>query len=136
MAIRSDPGRSASSSWAPWRLLRGWRAADALPYGSFEVAPFIGYQLGGNFRDIDTGQHYSLDDHAVFALALDAPADLSSQYELFYSRQPTVLKGYGFAPIDVVVEYLHIGGTIPLDEVLAGASLSRRRPGRDALQPG
>jgi opacity protein-like surface antigen len=91
-------------------------AADTLPYGSFEVAPFIGYQLGGNFRDIDTGQHYSLDDHAVFALALDAPADLSGQYELFYSRQPTKLKGNGFAPVDVVVEYLHIGGTIPLDE--------------------
>ena len=91
-------------------------AADTLPYGTFEVAPFIGYQLGGNFKDLDTGQHYSLNDHAVFALALDAPADLSSQYELFYSRQPTVLKGAGFAPVDVVVEYLHIGGTIPLDD--------------------
>jgi hypothetical protein len=91
-------------------------AADMLPYGSFEVAPFIGYQLGGNFKDVDTGQHYSLNDHAVFAVALDAPADLSSQYELFYSRQPTVLKGNGFAPLDVVVEYLHIGGTIPLDD--------------------
>ncbi len=91
-------------------------AADTLPYGSFEVAPFIGYQLGGNFKDVDTGQHYGLNDHAVFALVLDAPADLSSQYELFYSRQPTVLKGNGFAPLDVVVEYLHIGGTIPLDD--------------------
>jgi hypothetical protein len=97
-------------------LLSEPAAADALPYGSFEVAPFIGYQLGGNFRDIDTGQHSSLDAHAVFALALDAPADLSSQYELFYSRQPTVLKGYGLAPLNVTVEYLHIGGTIPLDD--------------------
>ncbi len=88
----------------------------ALPYGSFEVAPFVGYQLGGSFSDLDTGQHYSLNDHAVFALALDAPADYSSQYELYYSREPTVLKSYGQAPINVVVEYLHIGGTIPLDE--------------------
>lgn len=97
-------------------LLPGLAGAQALPYGSFEVAPFIGYQVGGNFRDIDTGQHYSLDPHTVFALALDAPADLSSQYELFYSRQPTVLKGNGFAPLDVTVEYLHVGGTIPLDD--------------------
>jgi opacity protein-like surface antigen len=90
-------------------------AADPLPYGSFEGAPFIGYQVGGNFQNVDTGQHYNLNDHAVFALALDAPADYSSQYELFYSRQPTVLRGSGLAPLDVVVEYLHIGGTIPLD---------------------
>ena len=91
-------------------------AAGTFPYGSFEVAPFIGYQLGGNFSDLDTGEHYSLNAHSVFALALDAPADHSSQYELFYSRQPTVLKGYGLAPLNVVVEYLHIGGTIPLDD--------------------
>jgi opacity protein-like surface antigen len=114
---------------ARWRLLGavllgplGAAAADPLPYGSFEVAPFIGYQLGGNFTDLQTGQHYSLDDHAVFALALDAPADHSSQYELFYSRQPTVLRGAGFAPLNVVVEYLQVGGTIPLDES------SRARP--------
>ncbi len=94
---------------------RAAAAADPMPYGSFEVAPFIGYQVGGNFQNVDTGQHYSLNDHAVFALALDAPADYSSQYELFYSRQPTVLRGNGLAPLDVVVEYLHIGGTIPLD---------------------
>ena len=95
---------------------RAATAADSAPYGTFEVAPFIGYQLGGNFRDLDTGQHYSLDGHAAFALALDAPADLSSQYELFYSRQSTQLKGPGLAPLGVVVEYLHVGGTIPLDD--------------------
>jgi opacity protein-like surface antigen len=87
-----------------------------LPYGTFEVAPFAGYQLGGSFKDLDTGQHYSLDDHASFALALDAPADHSSQYELFYDRQSTRLTSSGAAPIDVKVEYLHIGGTIPLDD--------------------
>ncbi len=120
MAIRSTLIGSALLL-GPW-LATQPAAAAALPYGSFEVAPFIGYQVGGNFRDIDTGQHSSLDGHAAFALALDAPADLSSQYELFYSRQPTVLKGFGLAPLNVTVEYLHIGGTIPLDEA------SRARP--------
>jgi hypothetical protein len=91
-------------------------APGAMPYGSFEIAPFVGYQIGGDFNDLNTGQHYSLQDHTVFALALDAPADYSSQYELFYSRQATQLKGYGLAPIDMTVEYLHIGGTIPLDD--------------------
>ena len=33
----------------------GASAAETLPYGSFEVAPFIGYQLGGNFSDLQTG---------------------------------------------------------------------------------
>ena len=117
MTSRSNMRALRAGLLAPLLLAPlGASAAETLPYGSFEVAPFIGYQLGGNFSDLQTGQNYSLDGHAIFALAVDAPADNSSQYELFYSRQPTVLKGYGLAPLDVTVEYLHLGGTIPLDD--------------------
>ncbi len=117
--MRNRPFTPVALQAALVALLVGTAAAAAekpLPYGSFEVAPFIGYQLGGNFKDLDTGQHYNLNDHAAFALALDAPADYSSQYELFYSRQNTQLTGGGAVPIDVRVEYLHLGGTIPLDD--------------------
>jgi opacity protein-like surface antigen len=82
----------------------------------FEVSPFIGYRVGGSFRLIDTGQHLELDDHGSFALALDARADESTQYELFYGRQSTVLRGDARAPVSINVEYLHIGGTVALDE--------------------
>ena len=82
----------------------------------FEVSPFIGYRVGGSFKLTDAGQHVELDDHGSFALALDARAEESGQYELFYGRQPTVLRGDALAPVSMDVEYLHIGGAVALDE--------------------
>src|SRR3984893_5407486 len=82
----------------------------------FEVSPFIGYRVGGSFKLIGAGQHVELDDHGSFALALDARADESTQYELFYGRQSTVLRGDTLVPVSIKVEYLHIGGTVTLDE--------------------
>ena len=82
----------------------------------FEVSPFIGYRVGGSFKLVDAGQHVELDDHGSFALALDARADESTQYELFYGRQSTVLRADALAPLSIDVEYLHIGGTLALDE--------------------
>jgi len=80
----------------------GERAATAEPPAraaqQFEVSPFIGYRVGGSFKSIDAGQHVELDDHGSFALALDTRADESTQYELFYGRQSTVLRGDALAP--------------------------------------
>jgi opacity protein-like surface antigen len=90
-------------------------------YGAFEVAPFYGYQVGGSFNQQATSQQatsqsLSLNDHGAFAIALDLPVDSSSRYELFYDRQSTqITGGTGFSPFDVTAEYLHLGGSIPLD---------------------
>lgn len=90
--------------------------AQQANYGAFEVAPFYGYQVGGSFTQEATSQNLSLNDHGAFALALDLPVDSSSRYELFYDRQSTqITGGTGFSPIDVTAEYLHIGGSVPLD---------------------
>ncbi len=32
----------------------------------FEVSPFVGYRVGGNFKLSDAGQHVALDDHGSF----------------------------------------------------------------------
>jgi len=82
----------------------------------FEISPFAGYRLGGGFRMADTGQRISLADHDSFALAVDLRADDQTQYEVFYSRESTTLRGTGFAPVGTVVEYLQIGGTVLLDD--------------------
>ncbi len=82
----------------------------------FEVAPFGGFSLGGSFTRQDTGQKVDVGDHGSFALALDVEADDTSQYELFYSHQSTTLRGDPtLSPTGVSVEYLHIGGTLILD---------------------
>jgi len=82
----------------------------------FEITPFAGYRLGGNFS-IDAGQSVTLDDHASFALALDARADESTQYELFYGYQSTVIRSAAFAPVGIYVHYVHAGGTVALPQL-------------------
>jgi hypothetical protein len=104
--------------WPVAALLAGATTAAAEASGdqplSFSISPFVGYRVGGGFRLSDTGQLISLSDHGTFALAVDARADESREYELFYSRQSTDLRGNGFVPISTVVEYLHIGGIVAL----------------------
>ena len=82
----------------------------------FEVTPFIGYRVGGKFELIDTGQSVNVQDHGSFALALNMRAADWTQYELFYSRQASVMAAPGFPASSVKVEYLHIGGIVPLEE--------------------
>lgn len=82
----------------------------------FEVTPFIGYRLGGNFQLVDTGQSVRVQDHGSFALALDFRGADWTQYELFYGRQSTSLSAEAFAPTPVRVEYLHLGGTVALGD--------------------
>ena len=83
----------------------------------WEVSPFIGYRMGGSFKLLDTGTHVELDDHGSFALAVDARIDPGTQYELFYGRQSTALRGVGFGPASIDVEYLHFGGTVAFEEL-------------------
>jgi len=84
----------------------------------FEVTPFIGYRVGGNFQLIDNGQTVHVADHGSLALAFDVSGADWTQYELFYDRQSTALTGDSLVPAGVKVEYLHIGGLVALDENL------------------
>jgi opacity protein-like surface antigen len=85
----------------------------------YEVTPFVGYRLNGDFDIANSNQQANLDDHASYALALDLRRDESSQYELLYSRQETRLEQNSpLAPLDVNVEYLHLGGTLVVNDEL------------------
>ncbi len=110
----------------------------------FEIAGFGSLVVGGQFRLQDggagntgTGDRVSLADHGAFALAADLRADEGTQYELFYSREATDLHGSLSVPsTDVTVEYLHIGGTVLLNDdvkiepyVVGGLGVTRFTPG-------
>jgi opacity protein-like surface antigen len=109
----------------------------------FEVAGFGALAVGGRFRLADagvsgtgTGSSVSLADHGAFALAADLLADEGSQYELFYSREATGLSGNAGVPRNkVTIEYLHLGGTLLLDDepqikpyIVGGLGIGRFTP--------
>lgn len=95
---------------------RGASRRDLTPY---EVTPFIGYRLGGNFDIANSSQRANLADHGAFAIAFDLRRDEASQYELTYAREETRLESTSpLAPLDVNVEYLHLGGTLDVNNDL------------------
>lgn len=105
----------------------------------FAVTPMIGYRDGGGFRDTGSDTNVDLDAGGSFALALNMAATEGGEYELFYSRQGSELSGA--TPVDINVEYLHIGGTTPLSDAEriqpyfgAGVGATRFTPKAAALE--
>ena len=87
----------------------------------WEVTPFVGYRMGGDFKLSGTTSSKSdLDDHNSFGFAVNLyPADDSASYELLYSRQQTSFASNSpLAPFDLNVEYLHVGGTLLVNDEL------------------
>lgn len=80
----------------------------------FGVTPLIGYRDGGSFRETAGGSSIDLDGGASYALALNMAAAEGGEYELFYSHHASELDAA--TPVDIGVEYLHIGGTTPLSD--------------------
>ncbi|MGQ0835461.1 MAG: outer membrane protein [Gammaproteobacteria bacterium] len=84
---------------------------------AFELTPFVGYRTGGELEVSSTGEEVDLDDSRTFALAFNLRIDEGSQYELFYSRQDSRLeRGSSLGDVDVDIEYLHVGGTLTVDD--------------------
>ncbi len=89
--------------------------ADETP--AFQVAVHGGYRAGGSLEDDTTGEERDLDEGASFALALELrykPGD-DRYYQLWYSRQESAVDD-ALGRYDVDIEYLHLGGTIPIGE--------------------
>jgi opacity protein-like surface antigen len=118
---------------------------------NFEIAGFGGWSVGGEFKlegagaivnnDVtSTGSRIGLQDHLSYGVAADVRASDSTAYELFYSREPTRLSAFnGAAATDVTVSYLHLGGTLMLDEseravrtyAIGGLGITRLSPAED-----
>jgi opacity protein-like surface antigen len=112
----------------------------------FEAGVLGALAVGGRFKLDDggatgtgTGSRVTLADHGAFALTADLRAEEGAQYELFYSREATDLRGNAGAPrSDVTVEYLHLGGTLLLDDeqrfkpfIAGGLGITRFTPGEE-----
>ena len=138
----SAPALAADASYGESASLGAVREPPLM----FEVAGFGALAVGGRFRLADaaaatgtgTGSSVSFADHGAFALTADLRIDEGSQYELFYSREATDLRGNASVPrTNVTVEYLHLGGTLLLDEepaikpyAVGGLGMTRFTPGQ------
>jgi opacity protein-like surface antigen len=129
--------------WLPCLLLvaaatavHGQAGPSAQAPPAFEVTPFIGYRTGGKFEVASTAETLRLDDEQTFALALNLRIDEDSQYELFYGRESTQLDPNPVVgPVDVEIDYLHVGGTLVVNDeqrwrpyIVGGLGATRFRP--------
>jgi len=95
-------------------LLLAASVAQAEELTTFQVGLNGGYRMGGSFEDQDTGANRDLDDSGSFAISLELRYGKGDDrfYQLWYSRQSTDMDD-GVGTVNVDVEYLHIGGTLP-----------------------
>jgi len=89
----------------------------------WEITPYAGYTIGGNFEDNTTGADLDVKEGGSFGLVLGVPDTPETQYELFYGFQRTKVTGGGTfggdTLFDLDIHYLHLGGTylFPGDKV-------------------
>jgi hypothetical protein len=94
-------------------------AATAVQAGPprFEVTPFAGGRIGGDFDVVDevtdASSPVDLDDGAAYGLDLGLYAYETGLYQLLYSTQETGLDSNDPAldGLDLRIDYLHVGGT-------------------------
>lgn len=93
-----------------------WAHCEETPF--FQIAAHAGYRVGGSLEDDVSGEDRDLDESASLALAFELrfrPGD-DRYYQLWYSRQESDVDD-GIAARDVDVEYLHLGGTVPVGKL-------------------
>jgi hypothetical protein len=82
----------------------------------FEITPFIGYRMGGNFDASSTSgstESADLDPAMSYGIDLGLYRDGYSFYEFLYGRQEASVDSDdpALANLDVDVEYFQVGGT-------------------------
>lgn len=86
---------------------------------NFELTPYGGYRVGGEFEETDGALSIDLDESESFGLIFNARNSPDTQWEIIYSRQETTADASGFgmssSALDLNVEYLQAGGTYMWD---------------------
>jgi len=115
---------SAYKRWVSIGLLAGCVAIGVPAHADtprFEVAPFGGYRIGGQF-DLEDDQgtelrSVDLDNDFSWGLGLALYRDPDAYYELLYSTQTTQVDDSdpGLRGVDLTTEYFQFGGTLIFD---------------------
>jgi opacity protein-like surface antigen len=116
-------------------------AAQSADQTVFQVVPQVGFRMGGNFEDATTGASRQIGDDASFGVALEwRLGDENRWWQIWYSRQGSAVNTPS-GPFDLDVEYLHVGGTAPIDDegrvhsyISGGIGATRFSPSGAGLQ--
>jgi len=89
-------------------------AAQDNPF-RFELAPFAGYRVGGQFEEEGGDGEFELNESSAQGIILNIRAEPNTQWEVLYARQDTDMDTQSLFvsdPIlDLDIEYFHFGGT-------------------------
>lgn len=81
----------------------------------FELAPYLGYRLGGSFDEQDGERQFDLEDSDAQGLIFSGRVKPNTQWEVLYGRQSTEVDTEGLFVddplLDVDIDYIHLGGT-------------------------
>lgn len=99
-------------------MLLGLAAAPAS--AQFSATLYAAYVGSDGVYDATTDAKTDIGRSAAFAVALGTVLDASREVQLLYSQQSTTLApGSGAAPFDLTIRYLHLGGTVFIDQPIA-----------------
>jgi opacity protein-like surface antigen len=83
---------------------------------NFEITPFYGQMGGGKFEDPADSSDRDVASDSNWGVFLDLNAEVPErQYELLYTQQSTEVEGA--TPLDMDIQYLHIGGIVNFTDV-------------------
>jgi opacity protein-like surface antigen len=114
-----------------------------------EVTPLIGIRGGGEFIDTDTNKKHTVVSSETYGVIIGFPYEKGKDIELYYSHQSSDINSVnvdlpsetGEVDIPLTIDYLHIGGTTPIniDEKLktfvsGGLGFTYLSPDLDGLQ--
>jgi hypothetical protein len=110
---------SALAAAMVFLLASGAAAADERS-PRFELTPYLGYRIGGEFEEQNGGRHFELDEGHAQGLVFNIVAhDVNTQWQVLYGQQRTSLATQAtFDPaarLGLDVEYFHFGGTYLFD---------------------
>lgn len=84
----------------------------------FEISPFAGYRIGGEWDSDSDGEGADIDDGNSWGVGLGLYRDERSFWELLYSRRNAGLdtQDPALRSVDVTLEYIHFGGTLLFEQ--------------------
>jgi hypothetical protein len=105
----------------PWFALVGMVAALCLgkpaiasesenEFNRFEITPFAGYMVGGEFEDPTDGSERDLDEGSNLGLIVNVAAESWRHYEILFADLDSEVDGT--SPFDLKVQYLQVGGMV------------------------